>query len=388
MRWRHLVILALGAWLSGCRGQDPLKKGEQFLELGDWDKAVEQFNLAVDRSPRDPRAHWGLALAYARSDSAGPALKEYRVLCRLSPGLADDPLLRQKMAGFLGIEPFPSRRLTRSPGNDAFPAISPDGKKIAFSSKRDGDTELYLMDSDGDNQQRLTKNRGVDYAPSFSPDGRMLAFVSDRDGNDEIYILEMPTGRQKRLTYHSGQDVLPAFSPDGSRVWFISDREDKYQIYSLEVGGAGSGREKGLSRVFDDQNNKIYFSVGGDQMLIQEERENQVVLCLAPIEGGPKRLLAAPSFRAGLPTVLSPDRRSLLFTSSREGDDEIYLWNMAQGYLTRLTFSPSQEFGFGFTPDGCGLIYDSNRYGDRDIFIMRLDSPISREELMAAMGVK
>lgn len=374
--------------LAACGPGGHLKKGQEFLELGDLERAIQQFGMAVNTSPREPAAHHGLATAYCRCDSAGPAVREYQILCRLSPSLADDPYLRQKVAGFLGLEPYPSTRLTSARGNDAFPSFSPDGRAIAFSSKRDGNTELYIMDADGAGQRRLTNHRAIDYAPSFSPDGRMLAFVSDRDGDDEIYLMDLSTLQPRRLTYHPGDDGLPAFSPDGGRVLFISDRDGRYRLMSAEVRGAGGGREAGLRRVFDDELNKIFFWVQGGRLLVQEERENQVALFTAPIDGGPKAVLNAPSFRAALPTALSPDGGKLLFTSSREGNDEVFLYDIKKGTTVRLTFSPAQEFGFCFSPDGARLLYDSNRGGDRDIFIMHLDRLMSREEILSAIERK
>lgn len=384
MRAGHFAAWLLLPALAACGRDAHIGKGHEFLDLGDMERAVQQFGQAVNAAPRDARAHHGLALAYCRWDSAGPALRQYRILCRLSPSLADDPFLRQKAAGFLGLEPYPSDRLTSARGNDAFPAFSADGRQIAFSSKRDGNTELYLMEADGGGQRRLTNHRAIDYAPSFSPDGRMLAFVSDRDGNDEIYVMDLGTSEQRRLTHHPGDDGLPAFSPDGSRVLFISDRDGKYRLMSAEAAGAGGGREIGLQRVFDDELNKIHFSPHRDRLLVQEERENQVVLFTAPAGGGPKQALPCPQFRAGLPTALSPDGGHLLFTSAREGNDELYLTRLGDGSTVRLTASPSQEFGFGFSPDGKLLLYDSDRGGDWDVFVMRLDRLVTREEILSA----
>ncbi|MFP6642604.1 MAG: protein kinase, partial [Candidatus Latescibacterota bacterium] len=68
--------------------------------------------------------------------------------------------------------------------------ISPDGSKIAFVSDRDGNHEIYVMDSDGSNQTRLTSNYASDYDPSWSPDGSKIAFGSDRDGFGDIYVMD------------------------------------------------------------------------------------------------------------------------------------------------------------------------------------------------------
>ncbi len=388
MREKRLWCLLLLPVLSACGREGHLAKGREFLDLGDLERAIQQFGAAVNSAPRDPRAHYGLAVAYCRCDSAGQAMLEYRTLARLAPDMAEDTFLRQKLAGFLGLEPYPSSRLTSAAGNDAFPAFCPDGSRIAFSSKRDGNTEIYLMDSDGGGQRRLTNDRAIDFAPAFSPDGRRLAFVSDRDGNDEVYLADLGTLEQRRLTYHPGDDALPAFSPDGEQVLFISDREDKYRIYSCQAGGAGGGREKGLRRVFDDGFNKVHFSVLRDRLLVQEERENQVVLFTAPADGGPKTLMSCPPFRAALPTAVSPDGKWLLYTSSRDGNDEVYIYDVARGVPIRLTSSPAQEFGYCFSPDGKAMLYDSNRGGDRDIYIMHLDRLASREEILSAIERK
>ena len=66
------------------------------------------------------------------------------------------------------------RNLTRHPGHDSAPAWSPDGRKIAFTTKRDGNFEVYVMNADGSGQQNLTRNPAPDRAPVWSP-GRKVA---------------------------------------------------------------------------------------------------------------------------------------------------------------------------------------------------------------------
>src|SRR5674476_377998 len=66
-----------------------------------------------------------------------------------------------------------------------------DGTKIAFSSDRDGNNEIYIMDVDGTGQTRLTDNPATDGYPCFSPDGTKIAFMAYRDGNNEIYIMDV-----------------------------------------------------------------------------------------------------------------------------------------------------------------------------------------------------
>ena len=77
------------------------------------------------------------------------------------------------------------RRVTDSPGLDGFPAWSPDGERIAFTSDRDGGTrDLYAMDADGSRQTRLTNMPEDEAGPAWSPDGEQIAFVSGFNGDD------------------------------------------------------------------------------------------------------------------------------------------------------------------------------------------------------------
>jgi TolB protein len=71
--------------------------------------------------------------------------------------------------------------ITTHTAEDTDPAWSPGGEKIAFSSKRSGTYQIYVMGSDGSQQTRLTKNSGNDFHPCFSPEGERIAFDSNRD---------------------------------------------------------------------------------------------------------------------------------------------------------------------------------------------------------------
>ena len=113
-------------------------------------------------------------------------------------------------------------------GNDAFPDVSPDGRRIVFRSGRDGNHEIYLMNADGTGVKRLTHDPAADTMPSFSPRGDQIAFASNRDGNYEIYLLDLDAdgnpGRLRRMTNFPGHDTHPRFSPDGAWIAFVSER--------------------------------------------------------------------------------------------------------------------------------------------------------------------
>lgn len=88
---------------------------------------------------------------------------------------------------------------------DFNPSFSPDGSKIAFTSDRDGNDEIYVMNADGTEQVRLTNNQAWDWQPEFSPDGSKIAFTTDRDGNVEIYVMNTNGTNQVRLTNNGGR---------------------------------------------------------------------------------------------------------------------------------------------------------------------------------------
>ena len=96
------------------------------------------------------------------------------------------------------------RNLTPKPvGAYADPAWSPDGRKIAFVSDRDGNSEVYVMNANGKGQRNLTRNPAFDADPAWSPDGRKIAFASNRDGKYGVYVMNADGSGQRRLAQHS-----------------------------------------------------------------------------------------------------------------------------------------------------------------------------------------
>ena len=133
------------------------------------------------------------------------------------------------------------------------PAWSPDGRKLAFVSRRDGNSEIYVMNADGSGQENLTQHPASDSHPSWSRDGRKLAFVSRRDGNSEIYVMNADGSGLRNVTRTPSDDLGPAWSPDGRAIAFVhrsrrSARRthrvtpcNNYETYLYVVNGDGSG---------------------------------------------------------------------------------------------------------------------------------------------------
>jgi Tol biopolymer transport system component len=104
------------------------------------------------------------------------------------------------------------RELTGQEANNNWPRVSPDGTSVVFTSYRDGNAEVYIMDVNGANQRRLTNNAAADEAATWSSDGRQLAFASNRDGDYDIYVMNTDGSGQSALTSNSAEDRWPSWA--------------------------------------------------------------------------------------------------------------------------------------------------------------------------------
>jgi Tol biopolymer transport system component len=140
------------------------------------------------------------------------------------------------------------QRLTTNSAHDFAPALSPDGKQIAFRSERDGNSEVYVMDADGSGQHDLSNDSKDDWGPTWSPDGRVLwnCVRGTTISFQACLVAPDPGG--------TAQDLLPidiyveyqAWSPDGSRIAFMSPgpsgftgSDPAYDIYVVNADGSG-----------------------------------------------------------------------------------------------------------------------------------------------------
>src|SRR4030066_1239156 len=126
--------------------------------------------------------------------------------------------------------------------DEGFPTWAPDGLQIAFTSRMDGNNEIYIMNVDGTSVKRLTDNPADDFGPAWSPDGDLIAFVSDRDntaGVNNLYVMHADGSDVVRLTDGSEIDYGPAWAPDGSLIAFRADVDGNSDIYMINADGTG-----------------------------------------------------------------------------------------------------------------------------------------------------
>jgi TolB protein len=158
------------------------------------------------------------------------------------------------------------KQLTNTDGYDAEATISPNGDKIVFTSLRDGDPELYVMNLDGTEQTRLTFEKGYDGGAFFSPNGKQIVFRASRpvtdeqlvDYNDlvengyvrpsalEIFVMDADGKNMKQITNLGKASFAPFFHPGGKKIIFSTnyngDNPRDFNLYMINIDGTGLER--------------------------------------------------------------------------------------------------------------------------------------------------
>src|SRR6266481_4309563 len=104
------------------------------------------------------------------------------------------------------------------------PDISPDGKLVAFSYLGD----VWVVEAIGGVARPVTMHTAHDVYPAFSPDGRSIAFSSNRHGSYDVFVVSARGGKPKRLTFDSAADIVCGWTPDGKSVLFSSTLSTDY----------------------------------------------------------------------------------------------------------------------------------------------------------------
>ena len=158
------------------------------------------------------------------------------------------------------------KQLTNTPGYDAESTITLDGKKIVFTSMRDGDLDIYTMDADGKNVRRLTNELGYDGGPFWSYDGKQIVYRAYHPETEEqkadylgllkqnlirpttleIWVMNADGSNKRQVTRNGKANFGPYFFPDGKRIIFASNMDDpkgrNFDLYKINVDGTGLER--------------------------------------------------------------------------------------------------------------------------------------------------
>jgi hypothetical protein len=195
---------------------------------------------------------------------------------------------------------------------------SPDGRRIAFDSNRDGERAVYVADANGQHVRRLSGD-GFAAVPSWSPDNRSLVFVRAEPGNPRVWNLwtaDIATGAARRVTDHSdGQPLGGSWFPDGKRI-----------AYSI-----------------------------GDQLIVLDLQTSSKRQYRSPRPGRTVRF----------PTV-SPDGERVMFQVARDG---AWLLDLTDGSMRRVLSDPTAE-EYTWAPDGSRVAYYSRRASSWGVWVM------------------
>jgi TolB protein len=194
------------------------------------------------------------------------------------------------------------RRVTDNTASDGWPTWSPDGQRIAFHSKRDGNWDIWVINIDGTGLTRLTRHDAPDRYPAWSPDGRQIAFTSKRSGNEEIWVLDFDAAlsgegdsQAVNLTQSPSPDRYSMWSPDGRQLAFTTRRDGNYEVYLMGADGSN-----------------------------------------------PRNVSNSPDTTEGL-ADWSPDGKSLVLYSNRPGNKDVFIVDLAASHWTNITKHPASD---------------------------------------------
>jgi tRNA A-37 threonylcarbamoyl transferase component Bud32 len=264
-----------------------------------------------------------------------------------------------------------TERFTTNPGMTRDPAISPDGKLVAYASDRsgEGNFDIYVQHISGGQPNRITRHPANDYQPDFSPDGSKIVFRSDRDGGG-IYMIDTFGGTERRL---AAGGWLPRFSPDGSMIAYVErgesgfDHDNKIHILPSQGGAARVFQpEFGVADNFSWLS--IMWSPDGKHILfdgVQAPKSEPRDWWIAPLDGSAPVATGARKALSGREPILMPLAwsGSHLYFSRGSMVDGVHLfrapllsapWRV--GRAQRLTSGAGALWGLAISSDGRVLL--------------------------------
>lgn len=257
------------------------------------------------------------------------------------------------------------------------PVISPDGKRIAFLSDRDGNENIYVMDADGTHVTQLTKTADKKGVPVWSPNGKLLRFFVSQKDLSLIYAIDVKKSQVKEIGRVPGRGVRiasdgkrvlwalgswtavqlmesdvdgknvrqlsdgksviwsPRWSPDGKRIAFTGNpTKDDVNIFLMHADGSNVQQ---LTH-FTEHAQSPAWSFDGTRLAIQADTKDRAHIWIVNLADGSAKQLAehTEAFIDELPAWF-PDGKRIAFTSNRSGALEVWAINADGSGLTQLT---------------------------------------------------
>lgn len=222
-------------------------------------------------------------------------------------------------------------QVTKHPSHDMNPSISPDGEKIAFiTSRYDPNAranfprcnfEIHIINTDGSGEYRLTNINSFAGFVDWSPTGEKLVFQADmeNDGNKEIYIINRDGTNLTQITHNSCNDVWPDYCPDGRRIVFCSDRDGNYEIYIMNVDGSDQFRITSNSSM----DGMPRWSPDGSQIVFMSDRSGYQAIWTMNYDGSNLRRLTNDTDKFGECPDWSLDGEHIMYHAPKDNNYEI-----------------------------------------------------------------
>ena len=268
------------------------------------------------------------------------------------------------------------QQLTFSPKSDVHPTWSPDGRRIAFSSNRDGDFDIYIMNRNGKNAKNMTDNSPLhDESPHWSPVSQKIVFTSEQDLQppQDVNVLEAQTGNQRKIITSSSFAFNPKWSPNGSLIaYFSQELPDASPSTTLLWRVKPDGTELEALVTGGESNSHPKYSPDGLSIAFVSERNFNTDIYAFNLETNElSRLTTHLGF--DLYPDWSPDGERLAFVSSRDGNLDVFTMAVNGEHITNLTKSGMNEAFLAWSPDGEKIAF-SRLMGDNSVRIYTINS--------------
>ena len=228
------------------------------------------------------------------------------------------------------------RQLLPDSSENYSPQPSPDGRQLAFESRRAGDTEIYKCDTDGSNPVRLTSLGGHAGTPRWSPDGKWIAFDYRPSAQSQIFAIDREGRNLHVVAAGKYENLVPSWSIDGKAIYFASSRTGRYQIWRRDLA---TGREMQITR-----NGGFAGIESFDGMRLYYSKFDDAGIWSVPLTGGEEgRITNAPHVGYWGNFAVTEDGLYIV-DSEREHGPEISYYDFRSKRLSRvLKFNPGQH---------------------------------------------